>query len=75
MDEPRMLTIRFEPGAEPVAGAIVADGRETAFAGWIQLASLIDRLRPRALKEELPDGAVKPTPVRSPEPPEALAGS
>jgi hypothetical protein len=45
-NQPGTLTIRFEAGAEPIAGTIVADGEELAFTGWIQLASLIDRLRP-----------------------------
>ena len=73
--EPSTLTIRFEPGVEPIAGAIVADGEELIFSGWLQLASLIDRLRPKALPEDRRESPLNPRAPRPPRPPEALAGS
>ena len=66
------LTIRLDPAAGPISGVLVAGGSPRPFSGWIQLAALIDSLRP------LPDagqGAVteglKSPPRSSSSPPRA----
>jgi len=73
-DERRTLTIRFEPAGEQIAGTIGAEGEEFGFWGWIELASLIDRLRTSG-PEGGPDAAVSPRPGRPGEPRGAPAGS
>ena len=56
------LTIRLEPSDGPISGVLVAGGRERGFSGWIQLAGLIEELRPYA--ESDPDaGSVDPLAV------------
>lgn len=72
-DEARTLTLRFEVGTE-LAGTIAGGGEEIGFTGWIELASLIDRLRPRTLEGGC-DAALTTPPHRHSEPPVAPAGS
>jgi hypothetical protein len=42
---PIVLTLRIEPGSEPIAGRITGEsGRTHEFSGWMDLARVIDEV-------------------------------
>lgn len=45
--EPEWLTIRLEPGVNPIGGVVVSKEGETSFTGWIELAGLIESAHAR----------------------------
>jgi hypothetical protein len=38
------VTIRFSSDSKPMSGVVVAAGREMPFAGWMELAGLLESL-------------------------------
>jgi hypothetical protein len=39
------VTIRLTPDSMPMRGVVVVPGEETPFAGWMELAGLLESLR------------------------------
>ena len=58
------MTIRLDPGDGPIHGVLVAKDERRVFSGWLELAGLIEGLRPAGSEARREDAGDTAAPAR-----------